>query len=520
MQASDDLYLLIKSLTKAEKRHFKLQTSLQKGEKDYQILFEAIDSLPDSSQGNGEQNSQYDESLLKKKIEGKINTSQLHVAKNYLYGLILKSLRTLNEKQDTNSQLSTQIADARLLEQRGMYEQTVKKLTLAKSLALKFEKYIALIEILQLEISLCTKRQALEVESELERLNFSLLKYNELLHIEIQFNFLKNSITALYRKSVRVRGEDARQKIEQLKRSPLLKADEAALSFLSKVSYHYCKAVLSLMEGDVSEAVGHYQDMYHVWVGYPHFKEEYPAAYIIYTSNYLIGCHMVRNYSLFPDLLAELKKVPTKTFDEEAEAFQNIMFLEQLYFMNCRIFVKNGNFMQECKQLAEKIESGLIKYSSRIVKSRCMTFYHNTAIMFFALGDFDATQYWLSKILQTMKTDQRKDIQIVAKLLQLIIFLEQGLYLYIDNAFKSFEYHLKKEDKLHDFEGRVTFHLKQVASMKHDRKKIFQAFSDALKQFESQKLPGHEEISIWVESKVKNLTFLEVLRQRARIAQT
>ena len=79
MQYSEDLYILIKSLSKAEKRHFKLQNVQTKNKQDYIILYEILDKL------QFERRAPYDEDVLKKKLRGKIRVQQLHVTKNYLY---------------------------------------------------------------------------------------------------------------------------------------------------------------------------------------------------------------------------------------------------------------------------------------------------------------------------------------------------------------------------------------------------------------------------------------------------
>jgi len=44
MKPSTELFELIKSLTASEKRHFKLNASLQKGNKNYIHIFEITDS--------------------------------------------------------------------------------------------------------------------------------------------------------------------------------------------------------------------------------------------------------------------------------------------------------------------------------------------------------------------------------------------------------------------------------------------------------------------------------------------
>ena len=43
MEASTELFNLVKSLSKSEKRFFKLSSSLQSGEKNYLKIFDCID---------------------------------------------------------------------------------------------------------------------------------------------------------------------------------------------------------------------------------------------------------------------------------------------------------------------------------------------------------------------------------------------------------------------------------------------------------------------------------------------
>ena len=509
MQASDEVFLLIKTLTKAEKRHFKLQTSLQKGkkEKDYLILFDAIDSII----GNG---NLYDENKLKKKIKGKISTNQLHVKKNYLHKQILKSLRSLNEDTNTETKLEILFSEAKILGQKGLYDQLTKKLKLAKNLALKFEKFNTLIDLLSYETILCVRQRPKEAQQELREIYKEIDKFLNLLKKEIAYKALQNEVTTFYRNQVRVRNEKSRQKLEKLKSNPLLAPNLRPATFLSKVSYHYSKALLAKLNSDFPQTLKHYKNLQNVWIGYAHFKEEYPSIYIIYSSNYLVGCHLVRDYSPFPRLLEDLKKVKIKNFDEEAEAFQNIMYLEQLYFLNKEMFEEFGDIKEKAGAIAKDIEWGLDEYGLRIVKSRELTFFHNTAIMFFALEMYEETKYWIMKTQHSADLGQRKDIQLLARLLQLIISSEKEEYLHIDNAFKSFDYHLKKQDKYHDFEGLVTSCLKQLVSRKKSKKEIFSNFKTDLKQYESNKIPGYEEISIWVESKIRNTSFVQIMRER------
>ncbi|MEM1137315.1 MAG: hypothetical protein AAGI07_15865, partial [Bacteroidota bacterium] len=396
MQSSYDLYLLVKSLTKAEKRHFKLQSSLQKGKKDYMVLFDTLDSLSLKE----DTASNYDEEVLRGKIKDKLNLKHLHVTKNYLATQVLKSLRTLREESDTESKLNKMVSEIKVLADKGTYRLLSQKLKSAKNLALQYEKYNVLIDLLNFETVLCVRHKEFKINEVLEKLYDDIFKYLDLMKMETAYKAVQNEVTTIYRKNIRARNEKSTAKIQILENNPLLKTTKQPPTFLSKVSYNYSKALLFQLNGNLSQAIKFHKEVQDIWIGYPHFKKEYPMLYMIYSSNYLVGAHLLRDYSVFPTVLDNLTSLPKRNYNEEAEAFQNICYLEQLYFMNKVIFNNKLNTTDVASSLAKKIETGLDKYHSRIVKSRQMSFCINSSIMFFALNMFDESLAWMAKIHQ------------------------------------------------------------------------------------------------------------------------
>ena len=82
---SDALFQLIKSLEKAEKRHFKIYIKRSSANEELKViqLFDALDKM-----------SEYDEKILFKKISS-LNKSKLANLKSHLYAELLASLRLL-----------------------------------------------------------------------------------------------------------------------------------------------------------------------------------------------------------------------------------------------------------------------------------------------------------------------------------------------------------------------------------------------------------------------------------------
>src|SRR6267143_6604241 len=104
MAKKGSLFLLIKSLTKAEKRYIKVFSGGGKDDSIYQLLFDAID-----------QQKEYDEEEIRKIFKGDKFLDQLHVTKIYLSELILKALRNYNAKSNINSELLTLLGDIEIL---------------------------------------------------------------------------------------------------------------------------------------------------------------------------------------------------------------------------------------------------------------------------------------------------------------------------------------------------------------------------------------------------------------------
>ena len=95
MSNSDPLYQLIKSLSKSEKRNFKLYANrIQSNEESkFMMLFDAMDKL-----------TEYNEDKILQKANG-ISKSQLSNLKAHLYKQILMSLRSFKFFKDKISNL-------------------------------------------------------------------------------------------------------------------------------------------------------------------------------------------------------------------------------------------------------------------------------------------------------------------------------------------------------------------------------------------------------------------------------
>ena len=88
----NQVMLLIKSLSKAEKRYIRLYTNLQNGDKHYMVLYDL------ACEG-------FSAEQIYEKFCGKVNEKSFEIAAKHLYRVLLDCLVQLREKQDDYLQL-------------------------------------------------------------------------------------------------------------------------------------------------------------------------------------------------------------------------------------------------------------------------------------------------------------------------------------------------------------------------------------------------------------------------------
>ena len=137
---SNELFDLIKSMSKSEKRYFKVFGSrhITGEENKHMKLFDIID-----------RQSYYDEEKNLKNLS--ITKPQLKDWKNYLCKLILKSEENFYIENTAGNKIKHLIIHAEILFNKGLYDHCLKLLEKAKQLATQYEKHLLLIDILTWE---------------------------------------------------------------------------------------------------------------------------------------------------------------------------------------------------------------------------------------------------------------------------------------------------------------------------------------------------------------------------------
>jgi hypothetical protein len=137
-KASPALFELINSMSKSEKRYFKLFASRHTigEENNYIRIFDFIDSQ-----------ESFDDEEIHHHFKGEAFLNKFSITKNRLYDQIMKSLDSFHSGASIDAQIYKLLHGAQILYNKGLYDHTKRQLTSADKLAKKHNRNILIQEI-------------------------------------------------------------------------------------------------------------------------------------------------------------------------------------------------------------------------------------------------------------------------------------------------------------------------------------------------------------------------------------
>lgn len=506
-RSSDELFQLVKSLEKAEKRNFKLFVQRNLGTADLKItvLFDALDSM-----------EEYDEEVLLRKAKT-LKIAQLPNLKANLYRQILASLRTLRDDSNVEIQLHEQMEYARILYNKGLYQQTLKTLARVKELAktfhqstfwhqaLAFEKKV---ELLHITRSIQNRAEALSTEVNL---------LNERLSLIGNLSNLSLQLYSWYIHTGHARNEKDAAAVLTFFSSRLPPDTHLIKSFFGRLYLFQSYCWQALIVQDFLLYYRYAQRWVDLFEEEPAMKKVEPLFYIKGLHNLLHVHFMLRNYPKFDEVLRHFEAFAAT---EEAGTNMNIQVQTFVYLTLARInehFLK-GTFSEGLKW-AQEIEARLISWQLQIDRHRTLVFYYKIACLYFGAGDAGTAVEYLNRIIHP-KADLRSDLQCYARLLHLIAHYELGNYDILEHLIKSTYRFMAQMETLSAVEEEIFRFLRKSFQL-NSPARIRSAFSVLKEKLEKRRDDPYESRSFmyldiigWLESKIEGVTVQEVIKRR------
>lgn len=494
---NDQLFLLIKSLSKAEKRQFKLYANKHEGAKDYVELFNEI-----------EHQKVYNEAKIKEKLKNRKLAKNFAVVKNYLFNTIIESLQELIVYDTAESKIDSLLKKINILYQKGIIDTCLRYIEKAKIIAENHEMFVELIKILNIQHQISLRNTSLLFKKRKEILEELDLVTDKLYNLS-QYEKLGRQVSYyLLTENLPINSVE----INAILQHPLMLRKESALSRKAMILYLRIHAEICSHEGKIKDSMQYNYEILRNLETANISAKEFPFIYARAINTYLQDALEAKHFDNFNYYLSILKDL----FSQKISS-HHLNTIKGFYYLNLiRKQIIFGNF----KEILEILSSNREELSSKLIPIK----FRIGIIYFECIACIGLNQYKEAlKILHTFLLGNENiilPIKRISRLLSIIIHFElSNVTTLLSEIENTYRYILNLENNL--AEKSILKYFKQLlnCSFETEKTELFNKLKNELLTFEGspqiQPLLYFDFLS-WIESKIKNKSFIEIVQEKGK----
>ena len=509
ISTTDQLFNLVKSLSKAEKRNFKLyaRRTQQTSEARFVRLFDVLDKMED-----------YDEAVIYKRFN-RLSKGQLSNLKRHLYSQILGSLRLIHIQRTIDIQIHEQIDFAHILYGKGLYMQSLKLLNRIKGIAREANRDILHYEILEFEKLIEEKHitRSRTIKDKMENLIQESEDRNRVLNSANRLTNLKLKIHGLYIKIGHAKNEKDAFIVKDYFRSNLPKLEEGRMTFFEKIYLNQSYVWYYYILLDFEKCLSHAQKWCQLFEDNYHMIQEDPDLFMRGLHYQLTSLYSLGKKEQHRKVLAKFRSLISDYGSDFNTTSEIISFL---YFTSAQFnqHQLDGSF-EEGLGLIPDLEERIKIYERHLDSHRILVFNYRSAWLYFGSGRYSEAIDYLNKIINLKAGHLREDIQSYARLLHLLAHFELGNYALLEYLEKSVSRFFEKMKDRNKVQLEVlSFIRKQLKSNTIPNESLLKSM---LKNLEKLQKDPYEKRSFiyldaiaWVQSKLSGKTIQDIVSER------
>ncbi|MEZ4840607.1 MAG: hypothetical protein R2821_03600 [Flavobacteriaceae bacterium] len=506
-QQKDNLFVLVKSLSKSEKRQFKLYVGRLGGNTDskFLALFNLLDKM-----------NKYDEKVVLE--SGIVKKAQLSNLKAHLYKQILISLRLNPLHQNVRVQVREQLDFATILYHKGLYKQSLKILDKAKSMAIENEEKNIAYEIVELEkviesqyITRSMSNRADELIEQAKSLSIQNTITSKLSNLSLQ-------LYGLMLKTGYVKNDKEYKQITKYfyDRMPDFKHED--LGFREKLWLYKSYVWYSFLVQDFLSGYKYASKWINMFYKTEGMISLNPVFFLKGNHYLLESLFYLKYHSKFKKTLEKLENIIYSSNLLPNEDNVSVLSFMYVYNNKLNLHFLEGSF-KEGLPLVDEILKGIKLYNDRIDEHHIMVFYYKIACMYFGAGDCKKCIEYLDKIIENKSLQMREDLMGFSRILSLVAHYEIGLDYHLEVQLKSTYKFLLKMNDLYAVQKEMIKFLRNIGNVyPHQFKDEFKKLHARLKKYEDDPYERRAflylDIISWLESKIENRPIDEIISEK------
>ncbi|WP_088324004.1 hypothetical protein [Polaribacter tangerinus] len=508
-QQNDALFVLIKSLTKSEKRQFNLYVGRLGGNIDAKFfsLFKFLEKL-----------KVYDEKVIIG--SGIVSKQQLSNLKAHLYKQILISLRLNPAHKNIRIQIREQLDFATVLYQKGLYKQSLKLLDKAKNLALENEEKNIAYEIVELEKVIETQYITRSLSNRADQLSIQAKELSQHNVIASKLSNLSLQLYSYLLQSGYVKNEKELAFVNTYFEERLPKYKYKNLGFREKLWLYKAHLWHSFLTQDFLQSYKYASKWVSLFRKNTKLINLHPVFYLKGINYLLEACFFVKKTSTFKEELALFEKdiasknIPLNTNTE-------LLIFEYLYANKLHLHFLEGTF-SEGEYLVANINEKIETYKNRLDNHYVVMLYYKIACLYFGMGKNELCITYLQKIISSKDIGSAEDLQCFARILNLIAHYECGLDYDLERQFLDTYKFLLKMENLQEVQKVFLTSIRDLSDVfPHEIKNEFKKIYSKLKKFENHPYEKRAflylDILSWLESKIENKPIAVIIKEKSKL---
>jgi len=494
------LFTLINSMTKSEKRYFKLFNSTFEGKNKTNLkLFNAIDKQ-----------KTYDEKALKELFADEPFVKHFAVVKSNLFNSILKSLRIYNENLDVHKKLNQYNENFRILSKKGLLD--IAKIQLDKGMKLATEY-----DVIEAKLLIAGRYNSLNSyfefrnnkNKDVQKIFSKPLEHLEDLNERYKYKYISKQIDFLVLQNS-LRSEKTQSEIIRILQIPEMQENCIPISLKSAHSKYHILLSCYIGQKDYSKALPASKKIVDLILDNPKYNKTEPFNILNDYNNYLHTAVRIASYNEIEDIMQDyLAAIDNAKNLSLADSDERIFEIK--YFYKLEYYILNKKF-EEAVNIMPTVESELIKIEDKVCSYMHTHFSYNFAYLYFMFGDYLKSQEYVVKLINSSKLKIRIDYSATIHLLKLFIHFELGNFDHLICELKNVRELLKRKEYLFEFEKQAIGLLQKLSThpQQNERIEIYKhykiVFEELSKLVENRDAFEKLDILFWINGKLKKLT--------------